>query len=352
MSEFARVDSIEALKELRVSLCKFAEAVDVGLGEAESEIQHTAIWLKQEQQAYWKAQIHKRTELVTRAKIELNKKKLQKTPLGGRYSCVDEEKALAAAQRRLDQAEQKLANVGRWIRQLEQEAFSYRGLVQGLGQAVGLDVPNAVARLDSMIDALESYVSIPAPSEEGTIADGRISDHMSRPEEVPPGPDDAPSRSPIPAVSYQTLRGGTPRPEVRDRTPAGEPTLNWPQQCEISKSQREAVGGLDCKRIPPAPNDKVVMARGSWNHPRVYLERVEPSRRGDCGWYIGFADGTRVDDYESVRVADLVAMRPDLAEILALPIGYLVVLDRTSIEAVLDPQGRILWPSAGGTGRG
>ena len=159
MRDYARVESIDALKDFRVSLCKFADVIKVALEEAEGEIDRTAIWLKQDQNSHWKSQVRKHQELVTRARIELNRKLQQKTPMGGRYSCVDEKKALAAAQKRCDEAEQKLANVHRWARQLDQEAFTYKGVAQGLLQMVEADVPHALAQLDNMIAALESYAS-------------------------------------------------------------------------------------------------------------------------------------------------------------------------------------------------
>jgi len=168
MRDFARVDSIDALRDFRVSLCLFADAIKVGLDEAESELDRTAIWLKQDQFSHWKRQVRKCEELVTRAKIELNRKQQQKTPLGGRYSCVDEKKALAAAKRRFEEAEKKLANVRRWVRQLEHERFTYKGVAQGLFQAVEADVPNALAQLDNMIASLESYASAGPVNEQGS----------------------------------------------------------------------------------------------------------------------------------------------------------------------------------------
>jgi len=176
MSGFARVDSIETLKGFRVSIWKFVERVKTGLSEAQAEIQRTAIWLRHDQLNYWKGQVRKRAELLTRAKIALQQKQQERTPLGGRYSCVDEKKALALAKRRFEEAERKFANVRRWIRQLEEEAFNYEGLVRGMGQAVEADIPNAVAKLDNMIEALESYVSLAPPGDEPALAETAVGD--------------------------------------------------------------------------------------------------------------------------------------------------------------------------------
>ena len=124
MSEFVHVDSIEALNAFRVMLCKAAEQVGLGLEAADVEIQRTIHWLQQEQRMHWKGELRKRNELANRAALELKRKQQEKTPSGHRYSCVDEKKALAVAKRRLEEAQQKLANVQRWARQLEEEAFA------------------------------------------------------------------------------------------------------------------------------------------------------------------------------------------------------------------------------------
>jgi len=185
MSEFARVDSIELLKEFRAALFEFAEAVNVGLVEAETEIQRTAEWIKHEQSKYWKNQLYKRTELLTRAKITLKTKEQQKTPLGGRYSCVDEKKELAKAQRLLEEAEQKLNNVKRWETKLDEEAFNYKAVTQPLGQAVSSDIPRAVAQMDQIIDSLESYTSLTAPSMQPPPTETESKEEPKRRDELP-----------------------------------------------------------------------------------------------------------------------------------------------------------------------
>lgn len=190
MSQFARVESIDALKDLRVALCQFAETVRLSLDEADAEIKRAAIWLRQEQHSHWKVEIRKRTELVTRAKIALMRKEQEKTPLGGRLSCVDEKKALALARRRLEEAQEKFENVRRWMRQLEQETFTYKATAQGLSEVVEAGVPAGLAQLDQMIGALESYAALHAPSEEGPAPDTSAAAGVQRPGEPDTAPED------------------------------------------------------------------------------------------------------------------------------------------------------------------
>ena len=65
---------------------KFAEGACVALGDAESEIQRTQIWLETEQRSHWHNQVRVRTEKVTRAKEALRMKKLYKDATGSRQS--------------------------------------------------------------------------------------------------------------------------------------------------------------------------------------------------------------------------------------------------------------------------
>src|SRR5947207_1687086 len=120
----ARVTSIDALKHFRVALFKFSEAANVALGDAESEVQRVLMWLQLEQQQYWTTQIRKRHEFVEKCKDAVRQKKLFKDSSGRQQSAVDEEKALAIAQRRLDVAEQKLLATRRYAQRVQKDRKS------------------------------------------------------------------------------------------------------------------------------------------------------------------------------------------------------------------------------------
>jgi hypothetical protein len=342
MGERVRVESVEALQKFRVALCKFAETVKVSLDEAEAEIQRTVFWLKQEQHNHWKGQIKKRSELCAQAKSALNRKKQQKTALGSRFSYVDEEKALAAAERRLEEARQKLANVRRWSRLLDEESFSYKGVAQGMSHAVEVDVPNALTQLDNMIDAIEAYASSAAPSEQRSTVSAPTSEDTAGPEQFASVARDTPAPPDIAEQAYRQLRTRTPSRAVRDEAPITELEARDLIVEEPAESVREALARLGLARMPIAADQKIVVARGAWQHPRIYLERLKHVAAGDSGWYVGFADDTEVSGYDAVRIADFLAGRRDLEAALELPAGCLVVLDRSSVKAVLDPAGTLL----------
>ena len=164
MSPLARVDSIAALKQFRASLCQFAQTAAIALEEMGMDIQGTHTWLQQDQHRHWKARVQDRSEAYTRAKLALQQRLLfERSVQGVPSSCVDERKALRAAEQRFRDAEQRFSRVRSWILQMDRELNDYKGRVKGLAAAVQVEIPNAVACLDRMVDSLEAYVALTPP---------------------------------------------------------------------------------------------------------------------------------------------------------------------------------------------
>jgi hypothetical protein len=161
----ARVESIDALKSLKAAMLKFAEGSNMALGDAESEIMRTVMWLENEQTAYWQLQQRKRSEMVGRCKEALRAKRLFKDSSGRTPSAVEEEKALRVAQRRLEEADQKLVAVQKAKMKLEKEIPLYRASVQRFATDVQVEVPMGVELLETMLVSLDAYTSLGAPSE-------------------------------------------------------------------------------------------------------------------------------------------------------------------------------------------
>lgn len=159
MSRFARVDSLDSLQALKVSLVKFAETASVALADAESEISRTMNWLENEQTAHWKNQIRKRQQIVERCKEALRQKKLFPDATGRPQSTFDEEKALRRAVAMLEEAERKLAATRKYVTVMRREQQNYRGGVQRFYTCVESDVPGAIAQLSNMLATLREYVA-------------------------------------------------------------------------------------------------------------------------------------------------------------------------------------------------
>ncbi len=355
MSDYARVESLDALRRFRTALCKFAENVGVGLDEAEAEVQRTEEWLKQEQPAYWKQQAAIRAELYARAKSELSRKKMQKTPLGTTPSCVDELKALARAERQLEDARLKQAAVKRWSREFEKEGYAYTAAALGLRVAIQSGMPTALAQLDAMIEALEAYAASPQPAQQTSVAStapqtpesGIAAGEMARAA-------NAEARS---AAGYVQLRTLTPGMDIRDSTLVTQQAPDWAAGIREFEPPGAILDGLALVRLPVVGEHKLMLARDVWQCERVVCERIATTSQDDSGWYIGPAEPLPSTPVEcvGVRVGDLLASRPALGCVLELGIGYLIVFCGTRLEAVLTPMNELAWcepQPASGTQRG
>jgi hypothetical protein len=213
MGQEARIGSVLVLKQLRASLGTFAETATRALEEASTEIQRTRQWLQEDRYRHWKTQFQARSERFAQAKIALKTKEVFDRTLGGTpSSCVDERKALKIAEARLREAEYKLSRVKAWNQRIEKELSDYRGATQRLASAIEVEIPNARARLDSMIDSLEAYLALAPPEMPRSTTEV----DSARPGETPaPGvTEDRPSAPQSPENAAEALRETTPSPQA------------------------------------------------------------------------------------------------------------------------------------------
>lgn len=329
MSRSANVHDIEALKNFRLALLKFAEKATNSLGEADAEVQRVTQWLENEAASHWTNELRKRHEAVMKAKEALRYKQIFKSPTGGKQSTVDEEKAVQVALRRHAEAEQKLTSVKKWTRQLHKESHIYRGSVQRLGTTVSTDVPNAGAKILRMLTALEGYVALSAPSVAPAIASGEASG-MSR---GSGGPEQG---------GYKTLRQDTPAASAKDTAPAQASAVPWTSG-EFATGDAEALEQLPGDRQPGDPSSIVILAAGVQTARRIYLERSASTFPGDSGWYIGPADKGAPPALETVKTEDLLQARPHFGVLLSLPRGTLIVIDTAGVAAILNAEDQDIW---------
>lgn len=340
----AKVTSIAALREFRPALIKFVEEARAALIAAEADASRTIDWLRREQAPFWKKEIRRRQDDVTRCKTDLINK--QRTASGDPRSAVEERKALDRAQHRLEDAQARAEHTSYWIRQLEKEHMSYKGTSQMLASQVIIMEDKALYDLDRMAAALEEYVSINAPS---------VSQMGEAP--APKGFAQAAGESfsqrdrtadarPSPVAHYRQVTPGPGRRRRAEPLAAIDP--DWPRY-ELGRVERlQQIDAI----TPFLPASKI--PHGSWVRlspgvlaaPRLYLERCAPVDTEDSGWYVGPApDDDRPEperrELDRVRVSDLLALRPDLESVLQLPSGVLVLVLGSQIESLTLPNDTI-----------
>lgn len=166
----ARVEDIDAIKQMRVSLIKYCESVSVALASADSDVMRIQSWLANEQVPFWTTQIRKRAELLSRAQEALRHKLLYPDATGRPQSVVDEQKAVKKAKAMLEEAEQKLIATKAYVRKIEQKQNDYRGSVQRLATQVQSMLPDAAVKLGNLVTTLERYAAVDQPTEAASMA--------------------------------------------------------------------------------------------------------------------------------------------------------------------------------------
>lgn len=183
MSDQASVLSIDVLKDFRAALIEFGEDAKLGLSEANSDVQRTIWWVKHDQPAHWQRELKKRSNKLNELKTDLSRVQMQ----GG--STVIERKKVLAAQRAVEEAEEKLRRIKQWSINLDKELMIFKGQCNSLAGVLDGELPNVVARMERMIDKLHQYVALKAPSFEAvtTVSDalGPTTDPNAAPGEVP-----------------------------------------------------------------------------------------------------------------------------------------------------------------------
>src|SRR5262245_4274191 len=183
LNDAADVRSIEALRELHATVCKFRTDAQDGLLSGELSIRRANDYLV-EKLHFWQAAIRKCEEEVFQAKQEL--KQRQYVGFDGRVpDCTVQEQNLKRAQGRLRYAQEKVETVRRWMIKLPNQVSEvYEGPARHLGATLESELPRALALLERRIMALEAYTALTAPATPAATST-----------ETPPAPPAAPAQA-------------------------------------------------------------------------------------------------------------------------------------------------------------
>lgn len=204
----AKVISVDAIKQFRASLVKFAESVNAALGNAESDVNRALTWLDMEAKTYWQGETRKGQAKLAQAMEALRMKTLYKGSDGTSQSAVDEKKEVAKWKARLELCQQKQAAVQRYTNLIQRETVMFKGAVQRFATTIQSGVPRGIARLDRVMNAIDAYVH--AQPEAGNLASGVSIDpaapgyidfmtSMTRAEADEPGKQESEEKSETPA---------------------------------------------------------------------------------------------------------------------------------------------------------
>jgi hypothetical protein len=163
MTEGAYVGSFEAVRDFRAALHTFLQEVREAMCSYDLEVRRTLDWLLEAQPKRWQQEVRNCDETVAKAKIDLERCRISKLPGGGTPSCMEERKALERARHRRQYAQDKIESVRKWGYVLGREAEEYTGRAHQLSGMFDADLPQAIAMLDRVLSALESYAALNHP---------------------------------------------------------------------------------------------------------------------------------------------------------------------------------------------
>src|SRR5207249_330579 len=146
-----------------------------------------------------------------------------------------------------------------------------------------------------------------------------------------------------PESDVRELRGKTPSSDLRAAAPAGDIGREAWTCPTLTAGQSAIIAMLNLPQISIETQQNVLIGRDAGRAQRLYLQRLAPSYPADSGWYIGSADEPHSSSLYATALSRLLAFRPDFRDILALPEGFLVVLEGGVITAILDPADRLVW---------
>ena len=83
-------------------------------------------------------------------------------------------------------------------------------------------------------------------------------------------------------------------------------------------------------------SDKIILSKGVLELENIYLQRTGDVEQGDSGWYIDAVGDNDTTELDALYAFQLLKLKPEIIQVLALPNDYMVVFEGKEIKAVLN----------------
>ena len=92
---------------------------------------------------------------------------------------------------------------------------------------------------------------------------------------------------------------------------------------------------------PTLYSDTILVLKEAVDAPDVYMNRTEPAKNGDSGWYFGLLNDEREgqhenDEFVTVPTSELMKFRGEALRVLQMPVGTLAVFHDNEMTALVD----------------
>ncbi len=152
----------QVLRDLRAALAKWMQSTGAALGGSDADLHRVQDWMQGEQLPLWKRQLQTREELFQSARrawleAESEVRGGMNTRGPQKPSSTEERIAMQRAQRRRDEAEEKLANIKRWLLRIEQDCAPLLHQCRDHDLALREQGEKALAKLDRLATEIDTY---------------------------------------------------------------------------------------------------------------------------------------------------------------------------------------------------
>lgn len=163
MGRFARVTSIDVLQTTAGALQKYRGESTSAIEDLDAVIRRTLEWIQHERKDFWAQELRRSTERVSEARLQLQQARASRRLEGHEPACVDEQRAVQIAERRVEAAKEKVYAVQHWTRAIEQAIEDIQRPRSQFLSWLENDLEQAVAALNRMSESLALYVASTQP---------------------------------------------------------------------------------------------------------------------------------------------------------------------------------------------
>lgn len=162
MNDNAHVGSSDAIVAFRAALLTFQDEATAAVDSIEQKAQQTLRFLDEDAPNYWSNQMRLAYDDVNKSRIELSICR-NRTVAGRKSSCIEEKKAYARAQDRLDLCRRQQSVTRKTSIDAHDAADEYRARISHLRRILESEVPKLQALLHRTSVTLDAYTATRPP---------------------------------------------------------------------------------------------------------------------------------------------------------------------------------------------
>ncbi len=156
MSGQAQITSVEAIETFRSQLVVYLSQMRPALDEITGEVVRTRGWLEDDRKRHWLQEMRVRTRKLEDAKQELFTANMSQLGAGASF----QQMTVHRAQHAVRAAEEKLAVIKKWDRDLDNKTAPLVKQMEQLHGFLTVEMEKAVAYLDQALAALAAYQDV------------------------------------------------------------------------------------------------------------------------------------------------------------------------------------------------